>query len=81
MRLKLADLLVKPMQRVTKYALLLKAILSQTSNEEERLSIEVMVRFFKYSNGHDMIYSFLSTLMGLIFARINFREFWSNSRN
>lgn len=43
MRLKLADLLVKPMQRVTKYGLLLKAILGKTHEDEDRISLETMV--------------------------------------
>jgi len=43
MRLKLADLLVKPMQRVTKYGLLLKAILGKTHEDEDRISLETMI--------------------------------------
>ncbi|XP_057304521.1 uncharacterized protein LOC130641651 isoform X3 [Hydractinia symbiolongicarpus] len=42
-RLKLADLLVKPMQRVTKYGLLLKTVLGKTTDEEERLSLLNMI--------------------------------------
>jgi len=42
-RLKLADLLVKPMQRVTKYALLLKAVLQRTIDTDEILSLENMI--------------------------------------
>lgn len=41
--MKLADLLVKPMQRVTKYGLLLKTVLGKTTDEEERLSLLNMV--------------------------------------
>ncbi|XP_065679517.1 pleckstrin homology domain-containing family G member 5 isoform X2 [Hydra vulgaris] len=43
MRLKLADLLVKPMQRITKYNLLLKVILKKTRNEKECLAIEKVI--------------------------------------
>ena len=46
MRLKLADLFVKPMQRVTKYALLLKAILGKTTEEEEKSALENMVSHY-----------------------------------
>ncbi|XP_046850593.1 pleckstrin homology domain-containing family G member 5-like isoform X2 [Xenia sp. Carnegie-2017] len=42
-RLKLSDLLVKPMQRLTKYPLLLKAILKKTSDEEKRKEISTMI--------------------------------------
>lgn len=42
-RLKLADLFVKPMQRVTKYSLLLKAVLQRTIDTDEILSLENMV--------------------------------------
>lgn len=43
-RLRLVDILVKPMQRLTKYSLLLKAILKKTDCEEQRLGLEFMVR-------------------------------------
>ena len=43
-RLKLSDLLVKPMQRLTKYPLLLKAILKKTVDEDKRREITSMVR-------------------------------------
>ncbi|XP_065656023.1 pleckstrin homology domain-containing family G member 5 isoform X5 [Hydra vulgaris] len=43
MRLKLADLLVKPMQRITKYNLLLKVILKKTHNEKECLAMEKVI--------------------------------------
>ena len=42
-RLKLSDLLVKPMQRLTKYPLLLKAILKKTVDEDKRKEITSMV--------------------------------------
>jgi len=37
------DLLVKPMQRLTKYSLLLKAILKKTDSEEQKLALKHMV--------------------------------------
>ncbi|XP_075213520.1 uncharacterized protein LOC142319765 isoform X3 [Lycorma delicatula] len=43
-RLGLMDILVKPMQRLTKYSLLLKAIQKHTEIEEHRLSLELMIR-------------------------------------
>ena len=43
-RLRLMDLLVKPMQRLTKYSLLLKAISKKTEDEEQRFSLVQMVR-------------------------------------
>ncbi|CAB4008678.1 pleckstrin homology domain-containing family G member 5-like isoform X2, partial [Paramuricea clavata] len=42
-RLKLSDLLVKPMQRLTKYPLLLKAILKKTVDEDKRKEITSMI--------------------------------------
>ena len=50
-RLKLLDILVKPMQRLTKYSLLLKAILKHTINQNHKDSICDMVReenFFSF---------------------------------
>lgn len=41
-RLRLMDLLVKPMQRLTKYSLLLKAILKKTENDDQKNDLEVM---------------------------------------
>ncbi|XP_076315222.1 uncharacterized protein LOC143227830 [Tachypleus tridentatus] len=41
-RLRLSDLLVKPMQRVTKYSLLLKAIQKKTDKEDELLALHEM---------------------------------------
>lgn len=45
-RLGLMDILVKPMQRLTKYSLLLKAIQKHTEIEEHRQSLELMVCMF-----------------------------------
>lgn len=42
-RLKLLDILVQPMQRLTKYGLLLKAILKHTDDEDEVRSLGAMV--------------------------------------
>ena len=38
------DLLVKPMQRLTKYSLLLKAILRKTDSEPDASTLKRMVR-------------------------------------
>ncbi|XP_076361468.1 uncharacterized protein LOC143252742 isoform X2 [Tachypleus tridentatus] len=38
-RLRLTDLLVKPMQRLTKYSLLLKAVQRKTDNEEQSVAL------------------------------------------
>ncbi|XP_059178765.1 pleckstrin homology domain-containing family G member 5-like isoform X3 [Physella acuta] len=43
-RLKLADILVKPMQRLLKYSLLLQAILKHTENENDRADIKEMIQ-------------------------------------
>ncbi|XP_054270419.1 pleckstrin homology domain-containing family G member 5-like isoform X2 [Macrosteles quadrilineatus] len=43
-RLRLMDILVKPMQRITKYSLLLKAIQKHTEAEDLRLSLDQMIR-------------------------------------
>ena len=42
-RLKLTDLLVKPMQRITKYSLLLQAILRKTEEDKQRRALLEMV--------------------------------------
>lgn len=42
-RLRLTDLLAKPMQRLTRYSLLLKAILRKTDNREQSAALEEMV--------------------------------------
>lgn len=43
-RLKLTDLLVKPMQRLTKYSLLLQAILRKTDDDHQRKDLLEMVK-------------------------------------
>ncbi|KAK6621808.1 hypothetical protein RUM44_001615 [Polyplax serrata] len=43
-RLKLLDILVKPMQRLTKYSLLLKAILKHTINPSHKESLTSMIK-------------------------------------
>jgi len=43
-RLKLHDLLVKPMQRITRYSLLLKAIVKKTDCDRTKLDLREMVR-------------------------------------
>ncbi|XP_076294728.1 uncharacterized protein LOC143215962 isoform X2 [Lasioglossum baleicum] len=43
-RLKLLDILVKPMQRLTKYSLLLKAVHKNTENEEQRAELIHMIK-------------------------------------
>ncbi|RWS06711.1 pleckstriny domain-containing family G member 5-like protein [Dinothrombium tinctorium] len=46
-RLRLMDILVKPMQRLTKYSLLLKAILKKTDAEDQKEALKQMVTSFK----------------------------------
>ncbi|XP_076231940.1 pleckstrin homology domain-containing family G member 5 isoform X1 [Calliopsis andreniformis] len=43
-RLKLLDILVKPMQRLTKYSLLLKAVHKNTEQEEQRAELTHMIK-------------------------------------
>ena len=43
-RLRLLDILVRPMQRLTKYSLLLKAILKKTDDGLTRNNLILMVR-------------------------------------
>lgn len=50
------DILVQPMQRLTKYGLLLKAILKNTDEEVERDSLEHMVSM------QDRIFNIISCL-------------------
>lgn len=42
-RIKLAGFLIKPLQRVTKYSLLIRAILNKTDDEKERFLMEDMM--------------------------------------
>lgn len=42
------DILVQPMQRLTKYGLLLKAILKNTDEDVEKESLQSMVSRFLY---------------------------------
>ncbi|XP_042886663.1 uncharacterized protein LOC122262639 isoform X2 [Penaeus japonicus] len=42
-RLRLMDILVQPMQRLTKYSLLLKAIAKKTNLEDHRISLQDMI--------------------------------------
>lgn len=46
-RLRLMDILVQPMQRLTKYGLLLKAILRNTDEDVERENLQSMVSLDK----------------------------------
>ncbi|XP_070154087.1 pleckstrin homology domain-containing family G member 5 isoform X6 [Polyergus mexicanus] len=43
-RLKLMDILVMPMQRLTRYSLLLKAVYKNTENEEQRAELVHMIK-------------------------------------
>ncbi|XP_011498943.1 PREDICTED: pleckstrin homology domain-containing family G member 5-like isoform X2 [Ceratosolen solmsi marchali] len=43
-RLRLLDILVKPMQRITKYSLLLKAVHKNTEYEDQRLELTIMIK-------------------------------------
>ncbi|XP_056648248.1 pleckstrin homology domain-containing family G member 5 isoform X1 [Diorhabda sublineata] len=43
-RLRLMDILVQPMQRLTKYGLLLKAILKNTDEDVERENLQTMIK-------------------------------------
>ncbi|KAJ8918331.1 hypothetical protein NQ315_008024, partial [Exocentrus adspersus] len=43
-RLRLMDILVQPMQRLTKYGLLLKAILKNTEEDVERENLQTMIK-------------------------------------
>lgn len=45
-RLRLMDILVKPMQRLTKYSLLLKAVHKKTDAEEHKPVVIEMVGYF-----------------------------------
>lgn len=50
-RLRLMDILVQPMQRLTKYGLLLKAILKNTDEDVERESLQTMVSAENFTGG------------------------------
>ncbi|XP_074655235.1 uncharacterized protein LOC141908875 isoform X2 [Tubulanus polymorphus] len=51
-RLKLQDLLVKPMQRITKYSLLLNAILKKTLDVDDRDDLQDMIQVVDRFVGH-----------------------------
>ncbi|XP_012288228.1 pleckstrin homology domain-containing family G member 5 [Orussus abietinus] len=44
-RLRLLDILVRPMQRLTKYSLLLRAAHKSTENEDQRTELSLMIKF------------------------------------
>merc|ERR1711994_1020760 len=46
-RLRLVDILVRPMQRLTKYSLLLKAVLKKTDDVNQKKDLAEMVRHFR----------------------------------
>ena len=54
--MRLIDILVRPMQRLTKYALLLKAILKKTEDEEQQETLKAMAKkvesFVSHVNSH-----------------------------
>lgn len=43
------DILVMPMQRLTRYSLLLKAVYKNTENEDQRAELKHMVKFSHFS--------------------------------
>jgi pleckstrin domain-containing family G protein 5 len=45
------DIVVQPMQRLTKYSLLLKAIHRNTENEEHQNSLAIMVSLLQTASG------------------------------
>lgn len=51
-RIKLQGFLIKPLQRVTKYSLLLRAVQSKTVNENDKQMLDKMVRtiFLNFEN-------------------------------
>lgn len=76
MRLKLADLLVKPMQRVTKYGLLLKNALSKTVSEEDRSALENMVYIYIYILSCYCIDSYFVASAVILENKVKFFSFW-----
>lgn len=54
--MRLIDILVRPMQRLTKYALLLKAILKKTEDGEQQETLKIMAQkvesFVSHVNSH-----------------------------
>lgn len=78
MRLKLADLLVKPMQRVTKYGLLLKNALSKTVSEEDRSALENMV--YIYILSCYCIDSYFVASAVILENKVKFFSFWQLSK-
>ena len=47
-RLRLIDILVRPMQRLTKYSLLLKAVLKKTDDANQKKDLVEMVKLFLF---------------------------------
>lgn len=58
-RLKLSDFLVKPMQRVTKYPLLVKAVYNKTLDSEVKERLEKMVSKYHKNNNKQSQAEFL----------------------
>ena len=46
--MRLLDILVKPMQRITKYSLLLKAVHKNTEHEDQRTELTIMVTIVQW---------------------------------
>lgn len=66
-RLKLADMVAKPHQRLTKYPLLLKSVLKKTDDPSARDALNSMVR---RDNDHVMLFwCFSRTLISVIFKK------------
>lgn len=65
-RLRLVDILVQPMQRLTKYSLLLKAILKKTTLDEHKHCLHEMVCLPCFST------QCLSYIHGIIFSYLYF---------
>lgn len=65
-RLRLADILVRPMQRLTKYGLLLAAIKKHIADENEGEAIDEMVSVFMGNCGNKQQRSTDATLLKLV---------------
>ena len=65
-RLRLIDILVRPMQRLTKYSLLLKAVLKKTDDVSQKKDLAEMVSHPSHpqDNGGDKNNSELKTILG-----------------
>ena len=67
-RLRLVDILMRPMQRLTKYSLLLKAVLKNTEDLNQRRDLLEMVMILLFNVGNLKTNAFIRFNFSVIFV-------------